>query len=218
MKDNTRKISIAAMFAALAFAVAALCNIVPITLVPVPFLHYDAKDVLITLCGFILGPVYALAVSLVTAIIEMAISSTGPIGALMNFLSSAIYACSAALVYKKVRNVYGAVTGLLVAVITTTGFMMLWNYLVTPMYMTTSREDVAKMLVPVFLPFNLIKSAINAGITLIIYKPIITALRSIKLIKGEGKAPTVSSTLLAFALGALMICAGLMAMFIIKGM
>lgn len=216
MKDNTKKLTVAAMFCALAFTVAALCNVVPITLVPVPFLHYDAKDVLITLCGFILGPFYALLVSLVTALIEMSISSTGPIGALMNFLSSAVYACSAAVVYKKMRSVYGAVLGLFVSVIATTGFMVLWNYLITPMYMTTSREEVAKMLIPVFMPFNLIKSSINAGVTLIIYKPITTALRSIKLIKSTGKAPTVASTLTAFAIGALLIGAGVAAVLIIK--
>ena len=55
--------------------------------------------------------------------------------------------------------------------------------------MKVDRSVVVGMLIPVFLPFNLIKGGINAGITLILYKPIVTALRSAKLVepsKGEG--------------------------------
>ena len=38
-------------------------------------------------------------------------------------------------------------------------------------------------MVPIFLPFNLIKGGINAGITLVLYKPIVNALRSAKLVE-----------------------------------
>ena len=40
-----------------------------------------------------------------------------------------------------------------------------------------SREVVAEMLLPVFLPFNLLKGGLNASITFLLYKPVITALR-----------------------------------------
>ncbi len=55
--------------------------------------------------------------------------------------------------------------------------MMLWNYLIAPIYMGYSREAVAKLLIPAFLPFNLLKSGLNAGFTFLLYKPITTALR-----------------------------------------
>ena len=38
------------------------------------------------------------------------------------------------------------------------------------------------MLASVFLPFNLIKSGINAGLTLLLYKPLIGALRAARLV------------------------------------
>ena len=38
-------------------------------------------------------------------------------------------------------------------------------------------EAVAKLLLPAFLPFNLLKSGLNAGFTFLLYKPITTALR-----------------------------------------
>lgn len=55
--------------------------------------------------------------------------------------------------------------------------MMLWNYLIAPIYMGYPREAVAELLIPVFLPFNLLKSGLNAGFTFLLYKPITTALR-----------------------------------------
>ena len=48
--------------------------------------------------------------------------------------------------------------------------MLLWNYLITPLYMGYPREAVAELLLPAFLPFNLLKSGLNSGITFLLYK------------------------------------------------
>ena len=55
--------------------------------------------------------------------------------------------------------------------------MLLWNYLIAPIYMGLPREELAKLLLPVFLPFNLIKGGINAAITFLVHKPVISALK-----------------------------------------
>ena len=61
--------------------------------------------------------------------------------------------------------------------------MVLWNYLITPLYMTGfSRSDIAAMLVPIFLPFNLVKGGLNMALILVLYKPIVTALRKARLV------------------------------------
>ena len=49
--------------------------------------------------------------------------------------------------------------------------------------MGVDRSVVGGMLMSVFFPFNLSKGGINAGITLLLYKPLVTALRKAKLIK-----------------------------------
>ena len=67
--------------------------------------------------------------------------------------------------------------------------MMLCNYIITPIYTGLPRETVAGMLLPVFLPFNLIKYGINTAVTLILYKPIVTALRKAHLLPEEGDRP-----------------------------
>ena len=52
-------------------------------------------------------------------------------------------------------------------------------------YMGYPREAVVELLLPAFLPFNVIKSGLNAAITMILYKPVVTVLRRSDLIGPE---------------------------------
>ena len=63
--------------------------------------------------------------------------------------------------------------------------MMLWNYLIAPIYMGYPRETIVELLIPAFLPFNLIKGGLNAAITMLLYKPVVTALRGLNLIESK---------------------------------
>ena len=58
-----------------------------------------------------------------------------------------------------------------------TAMMCLFNYIVTPLYMGTPREAVAALIIPAIIPFNLLKGGLNAAITLLLYKPVVNALR-----------------------------------------
>ncbi len=46
------------------------------------------------------------------------------------------------------------------------------------------------MLIPAFLPFNLIKTGLNATLTLIIYKPLVKALRAASLLPATEDYPS----------------------------
>ena len=121
--------------------------------------------------------------SVIVSFIEMiSISGTGPIGFLMNVLSTCAFAVPAAIVYKKYHSQKGAIFGLAIGVVSMAACMILWNYIVTPMYMHVPRPVVAGMLLSVFLPFNLVKGAINALLTMLVYKPVVGSLRAAKLI------------------------------------
>ncbi len=178
---RTKKIAGIGMLSAMAYVVTLFIHYfgVPIVL----FLKYDPKDVIIAIGGFIYGPIAAAIISVIVSFVEMfTISSTGWWGLLMNIIQSCSFACTAALIYKKMRNIKGAIIGLITAWILTTGVMILWNYLITPIYMGYPREAVAKLLLPAFLPFNLVKGGLNAAITILLYKPIVTALRKARLL------------------------------------
>ena len=216
VKNKTHRLTLMAMFAALAYIVM-LVGRFPIS--SVDFLKYDPKDVILVICGFILGPMPALLVTFVVSAIEMlTVSSTGIIGLIMNVLSSAGFACTAAFVYKKRHSLRGAAVGLVLGALVMTALMLLWNYFITPYYMGMPREAVAAMLVPVFLPFNLIKSALNAAIAMLIYKPISRALRQIGLVEpAGGQAPEKKSVLGAMLVAALVLVSCVFIVLIMRG-
>ena len=176
MKNN-KKIALIGLFCAIAYIFTLLGGLLPISVAG--FLKYDPKDIIVAIAGFILGPASALVISVITALLELAtgISTTGFYGLLMNIISTASFACVSSFIYKKRKTLPGAIIGLIVATLVTTAFMLLWNYFVTPFYMHVPREVVASMLPTVFLPFNLIKYGMNACLALIIYKPLVNALR-----------------------------------------
>lgn len=188
-KFSTRYVAVCAMFCAIAYVLTLIGQLVPQV---AGFLSYDPKDVAVVIIGFILGPLASVFVSVIVSFIEMiSISGTGPIGFLMNVLSTCAFAVPAAIVYKKYHSQKGAIFGLAIGVVAMAACMILWNYIVTPMYMHVPRPVVAGMLLPVFLPFNLVKGAINALLTMLVYKPVVGSLRAAKLIdqgpSGKGK-------------------------------
>lgn len=213
MNTSTKKLVTTGMLCAIAFVAVFLIRI-PV----VVFLKYEPKDVIITIGGFMLGPVASFAISAVVSLLEMVtISDTGIIGCIMNLISSCGFCCTAAYIYKKRRTMSGAVVGLICGGILMTALMLLWNYLITPIYMGYPREAVAAMLLPVFLPFNLLKSALNAGITLLIYKPVVGALRRARLIEtiSSAKPRKLSAGLILAAL--IMIATGVLIALVLSG-
>ncbi len=177
---NIKKICTLALFTALAY----VCVLV--SPIKVQFLSFNPKDAVIAIGAMLLGPVSGLIMSVVTSLIEMVtVSTTGPWGMLMNVISSAVFSCSAALVYKYRRKMSGAIMGLLTSVVLTTAVMMGANLLITPLYMGVSTTDVAKLIPTLLLPFNFTKTVLNAAIVLLLYKPLTTALRKTGLASAE---------------------------------
>ena len=94
MNSKTARLTTAAMLCAVAYIAMALIRI-PVVL----FLKYEPKDVIIAIGGFLMGPFVSLTISTAVALVEMVtVSDTGPIGCVMNILSSCSFACTAALI------------------------------------------------------------------------------------------------------------------------
>ena len=169
-----------AMLTAVAYVVMILSKMLPQV---VGFLQMDLKDTVICIGGFIFGPLSAAVTSIVVAVVEMfTVSDTGIIGLIMNVLATVAFCCTASFVYKKVHSKKGAVIGLALGTVCLTVVMLLWNYLITPIYMEMDRAVVAAMLPTVFLPFNVVKGGLNMALILVLYKPVVTALRKARLV------------------------------------
>ena len=215
MKFNVKKMVLIAMMAALAYMLTVLIHI---PLIPAaPFLTYEPKDVIITIGGFLMGPGASLSISLVVALLEMVtVSSTGIIGCIMNFLASACFCSCAAIVYKKKHNIAGAVLGLLVGSVTMICIMLLWNWLITPFYMGIPRSGVVPLLLPAILPFNALKAGFNSALTLMLYKPLVLALRKTGLLPqrpGQG----TSAKWGIYLLGAALLSSCILILLVVRG-
>lgn len=200
-----------AMFAALAYGVTFVFRI------PVQFLTFDAKDAILTIAAFIYGPISAIIMSLVPALIEfVTISGTGFWGFLMNFASSACFSFSASLIYRWKRSFNGAIMGLYLSVLSTTALMMLLNILITPIYMKVPRDVVIDLLPSLLLPFNLAKALMNAAIAMFLYKPVSLAMKRARLIPGEVDVRFNKQSVIMLILGAITLAAAIMIFVILK--
>ena len=195
--EKIKRLALLGMLAAVSYITVMLVHI-PV----VSFLKYEPKDVIITIAGFLCGPLSSAAISLVVSLLEMVtVSDTELIGCVMNFISTCSFACVAAIIYKKYRSQTGALVGLLAGSGAMIVVMMLWNWLLTPLYMGVPRSAVVEMLLPVFLPFNVLKAGLNSALTLLIYKPVSRGLRKARLLPPSGsvKKSRIAIPLLAVA-------------------
>lgn len=202
-----------AIFSALAYVAMLLIHF------KVSFLTLDPKDAIITLCGLCFGPVWALVSSLIVALAELPISSTGLYGLIMNFIGTAAFSVTVSLVYKWRKNFLSAILGLVSGVLAMTAVMLAFNLLVTPYYMHVDVSVVWSMIPTLFLPFNLVKGLFNASIVLLLYKPTVSTLRRIGFLpKSEAKLRFDARTILVMVVAILLIAASLFVIFgLLKG-
>ena len=214
MKLSVKKLCVLAMLAAVSFIVA---NTLYISIFPAaPFLKYEPKDVIITIGGFLYGPLASLLISVVVSLPEMLISGSGPIGGVMDILSTCSFACVAALLYKRRHTLAGAVSGLALGSVLMVIAMLLWNWLVSPLYMGVERAVIESMLLPIFLPFNLLKTGLNSALVLFLYKPVVTALRKAGLVEAPAKGKG-ASRLGIYLFAAVLLITCVLLILVIKG-
>ena len=203
---NTKKITVLAMLSALALLLALLFHFLPLPpLVPAaPFLKFEPKDVVIVIAGFMYGPLAVIPIALVVGILEMPLSATWIYGLIMNVTSTCAFACTAAIIYKRWKTIYGAAIGLAIGTIITTSVMIPLNYLITPFFMGVPRHVVVAILISGIGVFNFVKYALIAAVTMQLYIPLKTALIKAKLIpepedfEENPQKPSINSVLISF--------------------
>ena len=171
-----KKLTALAVFAALAY-------VVHFIHIPVSFLNLDFKDVIMTVAGMYFGPISGVVVAILVPLLEFPTSETGVYGLIMNLISSITFVGVASLIYKFKRTLTGAIVALVAAAMSMTAVMMLANLFITPFYMGVSREAVVNLIPTMLLPFNAVKSILNASLTLCVYKPMTNILRRVGVAK-----------------------------------
>jgi len=138
------------------------------------FLEYDPADVPILIVTFAYGPLAGLIVTVVASLVQgLTVSAhSGIYGILMHVISTGSYVLTAGIIYKLLHSRLGAGIAIFSGVLVSAAVMAAANLVITPMFLGTPVEVVKAMLIPVIIPFNLIKSGINGVMTFLLYKPI----------------------------------------------
>lgn len=163
---STRRIAVYALFVALSMAV----SFIEFPLIPgVPWLKYDPSGIVCLVAGFAYGPAAAVLVSVLGFVPHV---FADPWGSLMAIAVALAMSVPAALVYRRLRTRRGALIGIIAGAVVALAVAVIGNLLVTPIYADMTVEQVAAMIVPALLPFNLAKLAVHGVVTFLIYKPI----------------------------------------------
>lgn len=128
-----------------------------------PYLLYDPGDIPLLLISTQIGILEGLLSTIIVAILMAIITGQGgPIGAFMHLLASGTLITVAGLAYKKNKNL---ILSLIFGTLSMAGVMAIANIIVTPIYLGVPRSTIYPLILPVIIPFNIIKAGINSAIT-----------------------------------------------------
>ena len=168
--EKTARLAKMAMLAAISLV---LVMAIRIPFPPAPFLVYDPADVPIIISAFAFGPLSGLAITFVVSFIQaFALGGDGIIGFFMHMVATGSFVLVSGLIYRKHKTKKVALIALVTGALVMTATMIGWNLLITPIYLGVPVEAVIGMILPILLPFNLIKAGVNGVIIFLIYKPI----------------------------------------------
>lgn len=148
------------------------------------FLEYDPADIPILIGTFAYGPLAGVILTVVASLIQgfTVSAGSGLYGILMHIIATTVLVLVAGGIYRLKHTKGGAVLGLLAGTVCMGLVMMVANHFITPYFMGVPVEFVDAMLLPVILPFNLIKAGANSIVTFLVYKAV-----SRHIIHGENK-------------------------------
>ncbi len=137
---------------------------------PAPYLQYDPSGIVTLSVALMFGPGAGLVVQVISWLPKLIMS---PLGTLLTLVAMTGMVLVVGLIYKKMHTIRGAVVSLVIGAIVFIILAIAMNFVITPIYTPgVTVEAVAGMVLPILLPFNIIKCAINVAATLLIYKPV----------------------------------------------
>ncbi len=172
-------------------AVAVVLQYLEISIPIVPsFLKLDFSDLPALLGAFAFGPLAGVLIQLLKNLIHLAVSQSGFVGELSNFLLGAVFVSVAGLIYQRKKTKTGALVGGILGAAAMALISVPVNYfLIYPLYYNVlgfpeiavlnmyqailpSVDSMWKALLIFNLPFTLVKGLISVAVSMLIYKPL----------------------------------------------
>lgn len=168
----TKSVVLLGMLAALAFVLMAT---VQVPLLPqAPYLRYDPSDVAGLLAGVLYGPGSAALVVLVKDVLYLLLRARSPFGPAADFVAAATFVAVTAWVYRRTRGsrAWRFAKAAAVGAVARVAIMVPTNFVILYLQFGMPAERVASLLVPVIVPFNVVKALANAVLALPLVEPV----------------------------------------------
>ena len=168
---NSRTLKLAKM--ALMVAVAVICSFIHFPILPAaPFLEFEVSDIPILIAGFVFGPIPGLVIGVVSILLHdlMLGPSSGPYGMIMHMIAVAVFVLVSSAIYTKFKTRKWGLLSLIIGGLCMAAVMIPANLIVTPLFMGVPLPVVQAMILPILLPFNLLKMVINTVVVFFLYK------------------------------------------------
>ena len=138
---------------------------------PAFFLELDFSFAIMLLTGYILGPISALIIVVITNLLGMIGSSGGFTGAIANTITAIVFVVIPSLVYKKQKGLKWVIVVLAICVLAQALVALPMNRFVTfYVFQIDNPADFFTQTWLYILIFNLIKGVLNSIITILLYK------------------------------------------------
>ncbi|SDX59347.1 Riboflavin transporter FmnP [Ruminococcaceae bacterium YAD3003] len=162
---------------------------IPLPFMP-SFLKFDFSELPVLIGSFALGPVWGIVIELLKNLIHLPVTQTMGIGELSNFITGVIYVGTAGIIYRIFVSKKGAAIAMIIATLVLAAVSVPVNaFLTLPLYGSVMGfpleaiigmsaavnplvKDKLSLLLAVFVPFNLFKGFIVAGITYFVHLPL----------------------------------------------
>lgn len=152
---NTKKLALAALFTAASL----ILSFIQIPIFPAaPWLMYDPSGIVCLIAALAFGPKLGSAVAIISWLPRVFLD---PFGAPMGMVSTCTLIIPAALVYARSRTRAASIAGMVAGAVLSVAVACALNLVVTPLYTAVTMMDVVAMILPILLPFNALKMAIN---------------------------------------------------------
>lgn len=189
MRDTNRFSTRTLVSCALLCAIGVLLSLVELPLLPgVPWLKYDASAMPAIVSGFAYGPAAGACVGMVGAVIHGLLFADAS-GAVMNILVVVAIVVPASAIFQRHPSFASQILGLVVGCLAMVAAAILGNLVITPAWLGVPLDAVIAMILPILLPFNVLKAALNAVLSVIVFKAVS---RMMDLENGSQKASRTS--------------------------
>jgi riboflavin transporter FmnP len=133
------------------------------------FLKFDASFVPSTLIGFSFGVGPGVMVGVLVAAVH-ALFTGNTVGAVMNAVIAIAFILPATVAYRRNRSTVSVIVGLVISSICMVVVALLMNVLITPVYMAVPLEAVLSMMLPILLPFNVLKALLDTVLVFLLQR------------------------------------------------